>query len=115
MPGMTTKRPRQWGAGSGSGSSAPGWQGGGGARSGATRDDGNAASRDAGAREPGSPVTKPGEPSQARGSAGVPQVSSIHGRHVSDMASIAGASDTGHYAFSPLTPVSGLGPVRLDV
>src|SRR6266581_3271775 len=55
MPGMTTKRPRQWGAGSGSGSSAPGGQGGG-ARSGATRYDGNAASRDAGAREPGSPT-----------------------------------------------------------
>src|SRR6266702_6126636 len=56
-----------------SGSSAPGWQGGGGARSGATRDDDNAASRDAGAREPGSPVTKPGDPSQARGRAGVPK------------------------------------------
>ena len=57
-----TRGPGNGGAGSASGSSAPGWQGGGGADSGAIGDDDNAARRDAGHASPAALLPGPLEP-----------------------------------------------------
>src|SRR6266516_6466911 len=63
---FSAERPRQQGAGSGSGPSAAGWQGEGGADNGAIGGDDNTAGRDAGTREPGGPLAEACQASATR-------------------------------------------------